>query len=53
MQDRRPTTQKRLMKEFPQINADVVEEIDIKIKTKVLAYQSNIIEIYLKRYRKK
>lgn len=41
MQDRKPTTQKRLMQEFPQINADVVEEIDIKIKTKVLTYQSN------------
>ncbi len=41
MQDRKPTTQKRLMQEFPQINADVAEEIDIKIKTKVLAYQSN------------
>ena len=41
MQDRKPTTQKRLMQEFPQIDADVAEEIDIKIKTKVLAYQSN------------
>lgn len=41
MQDRKPTTQKRLMQEFPQINADVAEEIDIKIETKVLAYQSN------------
>ena len=41
MQDRKPTTQKRLMQEFQQINADVAEEIDIKIKTKVLAYESS------------
>lgn len=41
MQDRKPTTQKRLMHEFQQINADVAEEIDIKIKTKVLAYESS------------
>ena len=43
MQDRKPTTQKRLMQEFPQINADVAEEIDIKIKTKVLAYESDTV----------
>lgn len=41
MQDRKSTTQKRLMQEFQQINADVAEEIDIKIKTKVLAYESS------------
>lgn len=29
------------MQEFQQINADVAEEIDIKIKTKVLAYESS------------
>lgn len=33
-----PQTQIRLMKEFPQINTDVAKEIDIKIKTKILAY---------------
>ena len=36
-----PQTQIRLMKEFPQINADVAKEIDIMIKTKVLAYESD------------
>ena len=41
MQDKKPTTQKRLMQEFPRINDDVAEEIDIKIKTKVLVYESS------------
>ncbi len=38
-----PQTQIRLMKEFPQINADVAKEIDIMIKTKVLAYESDTV----------
>ena len=38
-----PKTQIRLMKEFPQINADVAKEIDIMIKTKVLAYESDTV----------
>lgn len=39
MQDKRPKTQRRLMEEFPEINADVAENIDIKTKAKVLTYQ--------------
>ena len=31
------------MKEFPQINTDVAKEIDIKIKTKILAYESDTV----------
>lgn len=38
-----PQTQIRLMKEFPQINTDVAKEIDIKIKTKILAYESDTV----------
>ena len=38
-----PQTQIRLMKEFPQINADVAKEIDIMIKSKVLAYESDTV----------
>lgn len=41
MQDKRPKTQRRLMEEFPEINADVAENIDIKTKAKVLTYQSD------------
>lgn len=39
MQDKRPNTQRRLMEEFPEINADVAENTDIKTKAKVLTYQ--------------
>ena len=31
------------MKEFPEINDGAAEDIDIKMKTKVLTYQSNNI----------
>lgn len=41
MQDKQPKTQRRLMEEFPEINADVAENIDIKTKAKVLTYQSD------------
>lgn len=41
MKDKRPKTQRRLMEEFPEINADVAENIDIKTKAKVLTYQSD------------
>ena len=41
MQDKRPMTQRRLMEEFPEIKADVAENIDIKTKTKILIYQSD------------
>lgn len=41
MQDKRPKTQRRLMEEFPEINSDVAENIDIKTKAKVLTYQSD------------
>lgn len=43
MYDKQTKTQKRLIKEFPEINDDTAEDIDIKIKTKVLTYQSNNI----------
>ena len=36
MQDRKPTTQKRLMQEFPQINADVAEESSNYIQAQIL-----------------
>ena len=41
MQDKLPKTQRRLMKEFPEIKEDVAESIDIKIKAKVLTYRSD------------
>lgn len=41
MQDKQPKTQRRLMEEFPEINADVAENIDIKTKAKILTYQSD------------
>ena len=43
MHGKQTKTQKRLMKEFPEINDGAAEDIDIKIKTKVLTYQSNNI----------
>lgn len=41
MQEKPPKTQRRLMKEFPEINVDVACNIDIKVKAKVLTYQSD------------
>lgn len=35
-----PETQKRLLKEFPEIGVDKATEIDIRMKTEVLMYQS-------------
>ena len=43
MQHKLPKTQKRLLKEFPQMDMEMVEDIDVKIKTKVLIYQSDNI----------
>ena len=43
MHGKQTKTQKRLMKGFPEINDGAAEDIDIKIKTKVLTYQSNNI----------
>ena len=49
MYDKQTKTQKRLIKEFPEINDDTAEDIDIKIKTKVLI----LIEMSQRSYRKR
>ena len=46
MQDKQPKAQRRLLEEFPEINADVAENIDIKTKTGIMRAFPNPEDIY-------